>query len=66
MKERGLTNVKQEKNYTFNFVVKFCRENNICNFISKNASKQDAEKDNEIKYRKKYLQVRLINFTRAH
>lgn len=62
LKERGLTNVKQEKNYTFNFVIKFCRENNICNFISKNASKQDAEKDSEIKYRKKYLQVRLINF----
>lgn len=53
LKERGLTNRKQNFNYTFDFVVKFCRKNNICEFVYKRASKQDISQDNELEYRKK-------------
>lgn len=59
LKERGLTNRKQNFNYTFDFVVKFCRENGICEFTYKRASKQDVNQDDELEYRKKYLQIKL-------
>lgn len=63
LKERGLTNTKQEKTYTFDFVIKFCRVNNICDFVSKRASKQDIKQNSELEHRKKYLQVKWIEPT---
>ena len=63
LKERGLTNAKQEKTYTFDFVIKFCRANNICDFVSKRASKQDIEQNSELEHRKKYLQVKWVEPT---
>lgn len=60
LKELGLSDKADRKSYTFDFVIKYCRENSICEFQKASANKKDCELNNEIEYRKKYLRIKLI------
>lgn len=60
LKEQGLCNEKYEKDYSFDFVIKCCREDKICNFKSVKANKKDEKNNPEIEYRKYYQ--RIIDF----
>lgn len=59
LKELGLTDRKQEKNYTFDFILKYCRENKIVKFIRHKATKKEVLKNPELVYRKEYLQIKI-------
>ena len=59
LKELGLTNKKQEKDYTFSFVIKYCRENEICDFKKHKATKKEVAENSELTHRKEYLQIKL-------
>ena len=59
LKELGLSDKADRKGYTFDFIIKYCRENNICEFRKTNANKKDCQANQEIEYRKKYLRVKM-------
>lgn len=58
--ELGLRNKKEEKNFTFQYVMKIAKELKICNFTRTTASKKDCENNSDIKYRKVYYKVNFI------
>lgn len=58
LKSRGLTNKKSATNYTFSWVIKYCRENNICEFARHKASKKDVMSNPKLVYRKEYLMIK--------
>lgn len=60
LKEKGLTDGSQKKDFTFEFVKKFAREKNICDFVKASANKKDVAANPEIEYRKKYLRVNFL------
>lgn len=60
LKEKGLTDSSQKKDFTFEFVKKFAREKSICDFVKVSANKKDAAANPEIEYRKKYLRVNFL------
>ena len=60
LKELGLSDKADRKGYTFDFIIKYCRENNICEFKKVKANKKDCEKNNNLIYRKTYLRIVLL------
>ena len=60
LKEMGLSDKADRKGYTFDFIIKYCRENNICEFKKVKANKKDCEKNNNLIYRKTYLKIVLL------
>lgn len=56
----GLTNSKQEKDFTFDYVVKVCKEYQVCDFVEVKANKKDVLNNPEIVYRKKYRKIKLL------
>lgn len=60
LKEMGLSDKADRKGYTFDFIIKYCRENNICEFKKVKANKKDCEKNNNLIYRKTYLKIILL------
>ena len=58
--KRGLTNGKQNTDFTFDYVKKKCREYNVCDFIKASANKKDAANNPDIIYRNKYLKIKLL------
>lgn len=45
--------------YTFSFVIKYCRENEICDFKKHKATKKEVAENSELTHRKEYLQIKL-------
>lgn len=60
LKEKGLCNKKYEKDYSFDFVIRKCKEYQICNFKRKKASKKECEKNAALIYRKEYQQISFL------
>lgn len=60
LKELGLSNKKGEKNFTFDYIKKLCKELNICEFKRKVAGKKDCKNNSVLIYKKEYLQIKLL------
>ena len=60
LKELGLYDKDYRKTFTFDYIIKRCREYGICEFKTAKANKKDCELNNEIEYRKKYLKIKLL------
>lgn len=60
LKELGLSNEKGEKDFTFEYVKKKCREYGVCNFMRHKASKKEVKTNPELIYRKEYLQIKML------
>lgn len=60
LKELGLSNKKGEKNFTFDYIKKLCKELNICEFKRKVAGKKDCKNNSTLIYKKEYLQIKLL------
>lgn len=60
LKELGLSNKKGEKNFTFDYIKKLCKELNICEFKRKVAGKKDCKNNSALIYKKEYLQIKLL------
>lgn len=60
LKELGLADRADRKSYTFDFIIKYCRENDICEFKRAKANKKDCMKDSNLVYRKEYLKIKLL------
>lgn len=58
--ELGLRNKKEEKDFTFQYVMKIAKDMNICSFIKTKASKKDCVNNSNIEYRKNYYRVNFI------
>lgn len=58
VKEKGLRNGRQEKDFTWQYVRKYCIKEKICNFQKGSAGKKWCAKYPEFEYRKKYTQVK--------
>lgn len=57
LKEKGLTNEKQNKDFSFEMVIQYCKKYNICTFKKKRATKKDIKKNSNLIYRNVYLMV---------
>lgn len=57
LKELGLRDRSGKKDYSFDFIIKSCRELNICDFKKTKANKKDCNLNSEIQYRKNYLKI---------
>ena len=57
LKELGFCDKDYRKVYTFDYVMKKCREYEICDFKKVNANKKDCQSNSELEYRKKYLKI---------
>ena len=60
LKELGLSNKKGEKNFTFDYIKKLCKELDICEFKRKVAGKKDCRNDSMLIYNCDYLQIILL------
>ena len=60
LKELGLSNKKGEKNFTFDYIKKLCKELDICEFKRKVAGKKDCKNNSILIYKKEYLQIKLL------
>lgn len=49
----------ENPNYTFDFILKYCRENKIVKFIRHKATKKEVSKNPNLIYRKEYLQIKI-------
>lgn len=66
LKELGFCDKNYRKTFTFDYIIKRCREYEICEFRTASANKKDCKNNPELEYRKKYLRIVLknrINFT---
>lgn len=57
LKKEGFVNLKQNKDFSFDFVIQQCRFFKVCSFKRHKASKADCLKNSSLKYRKEYLLV---------
>ena len=57
LKELGIRNDNHEKDYSFQYIIKICREENICSFERHKANKKQCAQNPELQYRKEYLKV---------
>lgn len=57
LKELGLRNDNHEKDFSFQYVIKICREENICSFERHKANKKQCAENPELQYRKEYLKI---------
>ena len=60
LKELGVSNKKGEKNFTFDYIKKSCKELDICEFKRKVAGKKDCKDNSTLVYKKEYLQIKLL------
>ena len=60
LKELGVSNKKGEKNFTFDYIKKSCKELGICDFKRKVAGKKDCKDNSTLVYKKEYLQIKLL------
>ena len=60
LRGKGLRNKKEEKDFTFQYVMKIAKELNICTFTRTTASKKDCKNNSDVKYRKVYYKVNFI------
>lgn len=61
LKNIGLTNEKEEKDFTFSYIMKLCKEFQICDFKRHKASKQDIKNNPDLSYRKEYVQIVVLS-----
>lgn len=57
LKELGFCDKQYKKDYTFDYVVKRCREYEICDFKGTRASKKDCQDNPDLEYRKQYQKI---------
>ena len=57
LKEKGLTDEKQSKNFSFEMVIQLCDKYNLYNFKKIKATKKDIKKNPKLLYRKTYLKI---------
>lgn len=58
--ELGLRNKKEEKDFTFQYVMKIAKELNVCTFTRTTASKKDCAQNSNLELGKKYYRVNFI------
>lgn len=59
LKELGLCDKDYRKTFTFDYVMKRCREYEICDFKGTRASKKDCQDNPDLEYRKQYQKITL-------
>ncbi len=57
LKTLGLSNEKYEKDFSFPYVMKLCRQYSVCDFKEIKANKKDIEDNKNLVYRKKYMKI---------
>ena len=57
LKTLGLNNEKYEKDFSFPYVMKLCRQYSVCDFKEIKANKKDIEDNKNLVYRKKYMKI---------
>lgn len=60
LKSLGLTDDKQNRDFSFKYIIQKCKQFQICNFKRHKASKKDIEINSDLVYRKEYLQIQLL------
>lgn len=57
LKEKGLTDEKQSKNFSFEMVIQLCEKYKLYDFKKIKAAKNDIKKNPKLLYRKTYLKI---------
>ena len=57
LKTLGLSNEKYEKDFSFPYIMKLCRQYSVCDFKEIKANKKDIEDNKNLVYRKKYMKI---------
>lgn len=57
LKTLGLSNEKYEKDFSFPYVMKLCRQYSVCDFKEIKANKKDIKNNENLVYRKKYMKI---------
>lgn len=60
LKKKGLVNKKYENDFTFTYVVRQCREYQICNFIQSQVRKKHLQQNNNLKLGESCVIIQLI------
>ena len=60
LKKKGLVNKKYENDFTFTYVVRQCREYQICNFIQSQVRKKHLQQNNNLKLGEPCVVIQLI------
>jgi len=60
LKTLGLSNEKYEKDFSFPYVMKLCRQYSVCDFKRHKATKKEVAENSELIHRKEYLQIKKI------
>ena len=60
LKKKGLVNKKYENDFTFTYVVRQCREYQICNFIQSQVRKKHLQQNNNLKLGEPCVIIQLI------
>ena len=64
LKQKGLTDRRQAKDFAFELVKKYCKEYNICEFNKITANKKQAQEEG-VKYRQHYFVIKLLSKHRS-
>ena len=60
LKTLGLSNEKYEKDFSFPYIMKLCKQYSVCDFKRHKATKKEVAENPELIYRKEYLQIKKI------